>query len=329
MKTGIIITYGPATNRDGVFENMIKYVDMVRINMSHGDEKQWAGFIKRIRECEKKSKMKVKIIADLPGPKIRLGSMAKPVKLKKGQAVVLEYAKRVSGKWTLPIGYDLAPHVKKGNIIYIGDGRPVLMVESIGGKRISCTTVEEGMVSSNKGVSVMGMSTISPPTKEDLRLAKLALRFKVDMVAISFVMDAADISALRAVVGKLGIVAKIERAAAMKNIDKIAKEADMVMVARGDLAFDVGIEMTPVAQMRILEACRKAGKPGIVATQMLFSMVSSPIPTRAEVSDVGHAVMDGARYVMLSEESAAGGYPLQAVRTMHQTIANVCRFMEE
>ena len=328
MKTGIIITYGPATDRDGVFESMIKYVDMVRINMSHGDEKQWAGFIKRIRDCEKSSRRKVKIIADLPGPKIRLSRMSKPIKLKKGHGAVLEYGKKGRGDWTLPMDYDLAPHVKKGNKIYIGDGRPMLMVESVEGKKIYCTTVEEGVASSNKGVSVMGMSTVSPPTKEDLKLAKLALRLKVDMFAISFIMDAADIKKLRQVVGKIGIVAKIERVAAMKNIDKIAKGADMLMVARGDLAFDVGIEMVPVAQMRILEACRKADKPGIVATQMLLSMVSSPIPTRAEVSDVGHAVMDGAKYVMLSEESAVGSYPLEAVRTMHQIIANVCRFMK-
>ena len=330
MATGIIITYGPATDKEGVFEQIVNDVDIVRINMAHGDEQQWTGFVNKIRNIAAKAGRNIKLLADMPGPKIRLGDLKEPIKFERGQQVTLACVKKdMPAEGVVPLDYELVEHVKKGSLSYIGDGRPVLEVAKIGKGEIICTAVEKGVISSRKGVFVRGLSTIAPPTDEDLELAKIAIKMKFDIVGISFVMEAEDIRRLRKVVGNMPVVAKIERALGLENIDDIAKEADMIMVARGDLAYDIGVEMIPVAQLQMIKAAKKAKKPVIVATQMLMSMTGSPIPTRAEVSDVGHAVLDGADYTMLSEESAIGNYPVETVKTMHQTIENMKKYIKD
>ncbi len=321
MKTKIIATYGPALNSMHVLSRVIRHVDIFRLNLSHGDKQGWLEYKDNIERAAKAAGKEVALLADLPGPKIRLGDLKAGVNVRKGETVTLMHGRLAEG--TIPTEHDIHSYVRKGSVLSIGDGIMNLAVERVSGRAIICRAMNSGTLSSRKGINIRhGNVTAAPPTSEDIRLARFAEKNGFDFLALSFVRSADNIKAMRRRFRNAFIISKIERADAVKGIDEISAESDAIMVARGDLAFDVKIEMVPLMQARIIRSARKFSKPVIVATQMLASMVSSPMPTRAEVSDIATAVISGADCLMLSEETAIGSYPAEAVKTLAATARN-------
>jgi pyruvate kinase len=321
MKTKIIATYGPSIAQRDVLSKILKHVDVLRLNFSHQDEKAVQETLDNITSVAKSSGKEIALMADLPGPKIRLGMLKEPIKVAKGDILTLRYGKQAQGK--VPLDFDICPYLRKGSVLYVGDGYLSLEVERLREGDIVCRSTGNGMLSARKGISIRnGEVTAAPPTEQDIRLARFAKENGFDYIAMSFVMSAQNIREMRSRVGDCYIISKIKRAQAMANIDEIALESDALMVARGDLAFEVGVEMVPTMQARIVRAALRFHRPVIVATQMLVSMVNNPMPTRAEVSDISSAVLGGADCLMLSEETAVGKYPVEAVQTMATTARN-------
>lgn len=312
-RTKIIATYGPSVDNDKTLEKILPHIDVLRLNLSHGNRSSWLESLSRIAKISKRVKKEVALLADLPGPKIRTGKLAGDFSAAKGQRIVFSH-KRVPEAGTISLNFDVYKYVKKGALVSIGENGPRMLVKELKKGEIICSVVNPGLIASNKGVSISNLSSsLASPTKEDLDLAKFAAHNGFDYFGLSFVTRQGDIQRLRRNVGSLPIVAKIERKAALPEIEGIANEADAIMVARGDLAFDIEIERLPIIQHRIVEASRRAGKPVIVATQLLASMIGYPTPTRAEVSDIASAVLEGADCLMLSDETAIGKYPAEAV----------------
>ncbi len=327
MKAKIIATYGPGMDSMETLRELLKYVNVIRINMSHGDEKQWAEFASKVRSVSRELGREIALFADLPGPKIRIGKLVDPIKMKKGEEIALAYSKYSSNTEIVPLDYDIHKDVKAGAEVLIGEYSLRLKVKRLDKGRIICEAMNDGEITSHKGIGIKGLSArVSPPTPEDLKRAEFAVKNGFDFLGISFVREASNIKRLRKYAGGLGIIAKIERKIAIDNIAEIAEEADALMVARGDLAFDVDIDMIPIEQRRIITAGRDAGKPVIVATQMLASMVNNAIPTRAEVNDIANAIASGADCLMLSDETAVGKFPVEAVKMLAQTASNAEQF---
>jgi pyruvate kinase len=329
-RTKIIVTYGSGIAKESVLCDVIRHADIVRLNLSHGDMGYWKESVSRIRKVSARIGKEVALLADLPGPKIRTGKTDADTAVTKGDAVMFSTGRAADGE--IHVEFSKFPSlVIAGSRISIGDGNLSLRVESVHGGKVECTALDSGSIGSRKGINVhsdLGGSV--SPTEEDLRLAEFAVKEGFDFLGLSFVNNRRGVKKLkRAVGGNAQVIAKIERKSALLCVEDIAREADGVMVARGDLAFDIDITEVPIAQLRIIKACREARIPVIVATQMLVSMVSSRIPTRAEVNDIATAVLSGADAVMLSEETAIGKYPVDAVRTMHSTILNAERFYTE
>ena len=282
MKTKIIATYGPAIERGPVLAKLMKHVDIFRINFSFGSEEEWLDAAENINRVAKSSGREVSLLADLPGPKIRLGVLNGQIDVKKGEMVTFRYGKSTDG--VVPLDHNIYPYLSSRSIISMGDGN-----------------LNFGVMKLQKGEIVCRV---------------------LNFIGMSFVRSAKNVSDMRRRAGDAFIVAKIERAEAVKRIDEISEEADAIMVARGDLAFEIPVEMLPIVQARIIRSSMKFYKPVIVATQMLLSMVNSPMPTRSEVNDVATAVLSGVDCVMLSEETAVGKYPVEAARTMATTARN-------
>jgi len=304
-------------------------MNIARINFSHGSDSEHISYIRKIRKIAADLKKNVAIMQDLPGPKDRIGKVKKGgVKLAAGANYILTTKqvlgdeKKVSVEWV-----DLPSKVKKGMTVFIADGTIKLEVISAGKDDINCRVLNGGRLSSNKGINIPGISLESSITPEDIRHLELGIRCKVDFVAVSFISHARDIIKLKKILEKNNscamLIAKIERGDALDNLDEILEAADCAMVARGDLGVEIPIERVPVAQKVIIRKCNQMGKPVIVATQMLESMVESPRPTRAEVTDVANAIYDGADAVMLSEETAVGKYPVEAVKMMFNVALEV------
>ncbi len=334
--TKIVCTIGPASQKRAMLEKLIKAgMNVARLNFSHGTYAQHANLIRNIRAAAKKCGESVAILQDLQGPRIRIGEIDSPngITIKKGERVVLvpqgDFNKKHSAL-ALPNQYEgLAKDVKAGSHILIADGTMDLRVEKITGKHIECGVVVGGTVKSHKGINVPGVQlAISSITEKDIKDVKFGMQQKVDYVALSFVHGAQDITRLRSIMKKAdplqgaraGIVPKIELPEAVKSFDSILNVSDAIMVARGDLGIEVSAEKVPVIQKKLIQKCIAMHKPVIVATQMLESMTQNRRPTRAEVSDVANAVIDHTDAVMLSGESAAGLYPLEAVTVMAKTI---------
>ncbi|VVD94624.1 pyruvate kinase [Pandoraea eparura] len=328
--TKIVATLGPASS---VAEKILQLVqagaDTFRLNFSHGSHEDHAARLKLIREVESVVGRPIGVLLDLQGPKLRLGTFADgPVKLTAGQEFRLQLAP-VVGNWQVA----QLPHpeifeaLSPGNALLIDDGRVRLRVTSCGPDSAETVVETGGKVSDRKGVNVPDCALqLSALTEKDHRDLKFGLQLGVDWVALSFVQTARDIEELREIVGSsVGIMAKIEKPAAMTDIEAIVAATDAIMVARGDLGVEMPPEEVPAIQKRLTRLCREAGKPVVVATQMLDSMVSSPAPTRAEASDVATAVYDGVDAVMLSAESASGEYPVEAVQMMSRIIRNTER----
>lgn len=327
-RTKILATIGPSSATKEKISRLIDAgVDAFRINFSHGTHDEHRERIEIIRTLEKEKGHFISILADLQGPKLRVGDFKEDkVWLDEGQKFVLDMEKTLGDKTRVCLPHkEIFAALKVGDKLLVNDGYIVLKVLK-SGKDFAETKVEVGgYISSHKGVNLpnttLNISAITSKDEEDL---KFALKNDVDWIGLSFVQKADDIRRAKKLIdGKARIIAKLEKPSAIDDLDEIVKEADAIMVARGDLGVECPLPTVPVMQKKIVKTCRLYAKPVIVATQMLESMIVNPTPTRAEVSDVATAVYDGADTVMLSAETAAGKYPEEAVKMMHNIICQV------
>jgi pyruvate kinase len=320
-KTKIVCTIGPASSGPQVVRGLLSFVDVFRINFSHGDASSHLSEIRTIRAESERAGRRVAILQDLPGPKIRVGRMKDgAADLAKGSRFLLA-SKEVLGdsKRASVNRPDLLESVDRGDQLYLADGLIRLRVEQKSEDGVGCLVLAGGVLSSGKGVNAPGVRMkVNYPTPQDVEHLRFGLRHAVDFVAASFVRTPEDVRAIRRLVkaGSQFLVAKIEKREAVENFDAILDEADGIMVARGDLGIETPIQRVPLVQKEIVRKCNAAGKPVIVATQMLLSMVNSPVPSRAEVSDVSTAILDGTDAVMLSDETAVGKYPVESARML-------------
>ncbi|MGZ5098781.1 MAG: pyruvate kinase [Usitatibacter sp.] len=324
--TKIVATLGPSSSDAAVLERMFLVgVDVVRLNFSHGSAADHIGRAELVRDTCRKVGRTVGIMADLQGPKIRVGKFKDgKVLLKPGDAFILDAACEMGGTGRVGLDYKELPRdVKAGDVLLLDDGRLVLEVASVRGTEIHTVTRHGGWLSNNKGINRQGGGLTAPAlTPKDIEDIRTAAKIKVDYLAVSFPKSGADMymarELLRAAGGHAMLIAKIERAEAIPALADIMQACDGIMVARGDLAVEVGDAAVPALQKRMIREARQLNKLTITATQMMESMISSPVPTRAEVSDVANAVLDGTDAVMLSAESASGQYPVETIASMHR-----------
>jgi pyruvate kinase len=327
----IVATMGPATNTPETLRSLIDAgMDVARLNLSHGSHEVHAETYRMVREASDASGRGVGILVDLQGPKIRLGKFASgPVLLENGAEFIVTTEDVPGDAQMVSTTYkDLPADVKPGDKVLVDDGRVALEVVRVDGPRVVTTVVEGGRVSDNKGFNLpgaaMSVPALSEKDREDLRWA---LRIGADMIALSFVRNAADIDDVHAIMAEEGVrlpvLAKVEKPQAVDNLEEIVAAFDGVMVARGDLGVELPLEMVPLVQKRAIQMCREAGKPVIVATQMLDSMITANRPTRAEASDVANAVLDGADALMLSGETSVGEHPAHVIETMARIIEHI------
>jgi pyruvate kinase len=321
-RTKIVATIGPASSSPETIAALIAAgMDGARLNMSHGnydDHRHRAGLV---REAETAAGRPIALIADLQGPKLRLGELPEPIALARGATVTIAGEDAIQDG-DLPISPAvLGTVLQVGHDVLIDDGHVKLRVQSVERGRARCEVLVGGVVSSHKGVNLPGVPLPIPSiTRKDLDDLEFALELGVDFVALSFVRSASDVRALRTLIEARGsnahVIAKIEKAEAIAALDEILAETDAVMVARGDLGVEIGSADVPLLQKRIISRALERGRPVITATQMLESMIHLPEPTRAEASDVANAVLDGTSAVMLSGETAMGEYPIESVEVM-------------
>ena len=324
----IVCTIGPASIAEGILEQMARAgMDVARLNFSHGTHAEHRQAIERIRSVEVRIGKPIAILQDLQGPKIRLGAFAGgSAVLRRGEPFILTTATVSGTAERATITYDgFARDVKAGDRVLIDDGRLALDVEEVRGEDVLCRVVTGGVVKDKKGVNLPRTNVRLPIlTEKDRADLQFGLRHGVDYIGVSFVRSAADLLEVREVINEFRsdaqVVAKLERPEALGRLDEILNATAAVMVARGDLGVEMAIEEVPIAQKEIVRKARLARTPVIVATQMLESMITNLRPTRAEVSDVANAVLDGTDAVMLSAESATGAYPVEAVRVLDRII---------
>ncbi|MFP8781253.1 pyruvate kinase [Hydrogenophaga sp. RWCD_12] len=336
--TKIVATLGPASSDPALLEDMIRAgVNVVRLNFSHGKAQDHIDRANLVREAARRAGREVGIMADLQGPKIRVGKFAEgKVMLEPGQPFVLDASRTEPGD-IAGVGLDykeLPRDVKAGDVLLLNDGLIVMTVEKVVGDAVHTTVKLGGELSNNKGINKQGGGLTAPAlTAKDMEDIKTAMSLMADYVAVSFPKNATDMELARQLCNmaaaqynhKPGLIAKIERAEAIPELENILKVSDGIMVARGDLAVEVGNAAVPGLQKRMIKLAREMDKVVITATQMMESMIVNPVPTRAEVSDVANAVLDGTDAVMLSAETAAGKYPLETVQQM----AAICQEAEK
>jgi pyruvate kinase len=331
-KTKIVATIGPASNSAEILERLIRAgMNIARLNFSHGSFDQHAEVIARIRAACKATGRRVAIMGDLPGPKMRLRTIdPEPVHLESGNAFTLTSEDIIGNARRASMGFEPLPRVvKPGDRLFLNDGLVQLLVDQVEGREVYCTVAVGGELRSRKGLNLPRIDLgISAFTDHDRKCLEFALACGIDAISQSFVERAADIKAVRAAAAALGkspfLIAKIERYESIERFDEILAAADGIMVARGDLGVEVPIEEMAVLQKQLIAKANLAGKPVITATQMLESMTSSRLPTRAEATDVANAILDGTDCVMLSGESATGKFPEESV-TM---LAKIAAFTE-
>jgi pyruvate kinase len=327
-RTKIVCTLGPSSATPAVIGALLDAgLSVARINFSHGTHATHAQTIALVRQLAAERERPVAILGDLQGPRIRIGELAAPVSVAPGDEVVL-CNEDAATRGDMPVTYtDIARDVKVGDRILIDDGLIELIVLDIHGERVVTRVLHGGEVRSHKGMNLPGVQVSAPSiTEKDRADAKFAVDQGLDYLALSFVRRAEDIAALRNLVPKdILLVAKIEKDSALDDIENIARAADAIMVARGDLGVELPFEEVPLVQKRLIRLANQLGRPVITATQMLESMVEHPRPTRAEASDVANAILDGTDAVMLSAETATGAYPELAVRAMRRIIAEIER----
>ncbi|MEV6208185.1 pyruvate kinase [Kitasatospora sp. NPDC051914] len=320
----IVCTLGPATDSYEQLKAIVEAgMNVARLNMSHGSHPEHEERYRKVRQVSEDTGRTIGVLADLQGPKIRLATFANgPVTVDNGDTFTITTEDVPGDQHICGTTYKGLPgDVKPGDPILINDGVIALEVVSVDGPRVKTVVVEGGVLSNNKGINLPGAAVnvpaLSEKDKDDLRFA---LQLGVDMVALSFVRNAADIDDVHKVMDEVGIrvpvIAKIEKPQAVEAMEEIVLAFDAVMVARGDLAVEYPLERVPLVQKQLITLCRRNAKPVIVATQMMESMIHASRPTRAEVSDVANAILDGADAVMLSAESSVGKYPVETVKTM-------------
>src|SRR5918995_2677492 len=323
-RTKIVATIGPSTRAPESLRDLLTLVDGARLNFSHGTHDDHAEAARLIRELRVELQRPVALIADLQGPKIRIGELANgPVELVRGEEVTI-----AGEDGAAPDDLPVAPAVlgsilQPGNDVLIDDGAVRLRVRRVERGRAQCEVLVGGTVSSHKGVNLPGVALPIPSlTRKDIDDLQFALELGCDFVALSFVRSASDVQALRTLIEASGstahVIAKIEKAEAVAVLDEILRDADAVMVARGDLGVEIGAAEVPLLQKRTILRALERGKPVITATQMLESMIHAPEPTRAEASDVANAILDGTSAIMLSGETAIGEYPVESVAFMNR-----------
>lgn len=327
-KVKILATLGPSSSEEETIQRLFEAgADVFRINMSHASHDLMRTLVGRIRAVEKKVGHPIGILADLQGPKLRVGTFAnKSVELSVGQKFTLDDNPEPGDDKRAHLPHpEILKSVEPGHRLLIDDGRLQLKALKNDGKSITCEVVAGNRISDRKGVSLpdtdLPMGALTDKDRKDL---DAVLSADVDWIALSFIQRPEDLAEVRKVArGRASLLAKIEKPQAVKRLPEIIELSDALMVARGDLGVEMPLEAVPGIQKQITRACRRAGKPVVVATQMLESMISAPVPTRAEVSDVATAVFEGADAVMLSAESAAGDYPVEAVSTMSSIATKV------
>ncbi len=328
-KTKIVATIGPASDSPEMLERLIRAgLNVARLNFSHGDFSGHADRIARIRDAERATGRSVAIMADLPGPKMRVGRIEpEPILLRPGDAFTLTSDEIIGGQERVSMSFEQLPRVvKPGDRLFLNDGLVQLVVQGVSGNDVQCMVAVGGELRSRKGLNLPGINLgMSAFTEHDRACLEFALNHGVDAVSQSFVETEDDIKAVRAAAKDLGkrpfVIAKIERSDALKHLDEILKSADGIMVARGDLGVEVPIEEMAVLQKQLIAKASLAGKPVITATQMLESMTNSRLPTRAESTDVANAILDGTDCIMLSGESAMGKFPEESVAMLAKIAA--------
>ncbi|MGB2706149.1 MAG: pyruvate kinase [Candidatus Omnitrophota bacterium] len=336
MKAKIAATLGPSSNNETILRKMFANgLDEVRLNFSHGTHAEHLARIRMVRDLNKKMRRAIKIMQDLEGNRIRVGALKGPVELEKNKQLYLTQKNAAGDTEEIPFDYDGSlGKIKKGMLVFIDDGKIVLEVKGKEKKRLRVGVVVGGVLEERKGINIPKADLDFPLlTEKDKKDVKVAIRQKLDYVAQSFVRSAKDLRALKDIVKpahpECRIFAKIENRNALRNIDEIIDEADGIMVARGDLGVCVPIYKVPVFQKEIIKKCRLKEKPAMVATQMLESMTEDSIPTRAEVSDVANAILDGASGLLLSGETAVGKHPHKVVGMMNKIIKSTESYEEK
>ena len=327
-KAKIIATLGPSTSDLKTIKKLfLSGADIFRLNFSHDVISTHIKRFKEIRLLEKKVKRPIGILMDLQGPKLRVGKFENgPIFLKNGKKFIFDLDPRPGNKYRGCLPHkEIFKKIKKGNKILVDDGKLTLIVTKKNSHYIETKVKFSGFISSNKGFNIPNLKSVSGSlTKKDKEDLKLALKLGVDWIALSFIQTEKDVLKFKKIIkGKASVLTKLEKPSALKNLDKIIKVSDAIMIARGDLGIEAPLESLPSQQKRIINACRQAGKPVVVATQMLDSMVTYPTPTRAEASDVATAIYDGTDAVMLSAETAIGSYPNESVQMMNKIIEKV------
>ncbi|WP_268035230.1 pyruvate kinase [Algoriphagus sp. PAP.12] len=328
-KTKILATIGPASNNYETIKSLaLAGANVFRLNFSHGSHDVHQANIEIIRKVNAEMNWNLGILQDLQGPKIRVGEVENNgVEIKPGDPITITNDPVVGTSSLVSTVYQNLPNdVVAGDRILIDDGNLEVVVNDTDGKNVNCTVIHGGILKSRKGINLPNTKVSAPSlTEKDIEDLAFGLSQDVDWIALSFVRSAEDIIDLRERIQKAGkhckIVAKIEKPEALENIDAIIEATDAIMVARGDLGVEVPMEIVPLWQKRMVQKCKVACKPVIIATQMMESMISNPRPTRAETNDVGNAVLDGADAVMLSAETASGKYPVNAVKAMSSIIS--------
>lgn len=330
-KTKVVATIGPSTQKLEVIRELIKAgVDVFRLNFSHGDHNYHKRNIELIRRASRELGTCVAILQDLSGPKIRIGEVREPFWVHSGEVVEI-YRSKVIGEKSGKVARisiehpEILNNIGKGSWVYISDGTIRLRVVKNLRKKLITEVVQGGVISSHKGVNFPGTElNISAFTEKDKRDLAFGLKNGVDLIALSFVQRKEDVLECKKLIEKSGerkwVFAKIETGRALENIEEILEVSDGIMIARGDLGVEIPIERVPIVQKELTNKAKELGKPVIIATQMLTSMIHSLMPTRADISDIANAVLDGADALMLSDETAIGEYPLECVKMMIKTI---------
>ena len=335
-KTKIVCTLGPATTEKSMLESLVRAgMNVARLNMSHGTHEEKAVVINELREIRKRLGIPLAIMIDVEGPKIRTGKLKRDqVELKKGSTLILTTEEILGDETKISVDYKGLPaDVEPGDKILMNDGLIALKVLKSTDKEIECEVLNTGTITHHRGLNIPGVDLKIPPfTSKDMKDLEFAAKVKPEYIAQSFVRKADDVLKAREILRENGmkdakIISKIETKQALENLEEILNVSDGAMVARGDLGVETDPEDLPVAQKRIISMCNERAMPVITATQMLESMVNNPRPTRAEITDVANAVLDGTDAVMLSEETAVGKYPLEAVEFMDKIARRTEEYM--
>lgn len=328
-KTKIVATIGPNSAYEEKIEQLILAgASMIRLNSSHEEPPVHKERIDMIRRVSKKLGTYTAILLDLQGPKIRVGNLSTPIELVKNENVILKPSSETDGTF-IPVNYDsILSDVNPGETIFLDDGKLQLQVVKVDDEKIDALVLQGGLLKSRKGINIpSAQNSLASVTPRDIEFIKFGAEEEVDYLALSFVRSAKDILVAKEHLSQTGknipIIAKIEKPQALENIEEIIDVSDGIMVARGDLGIEISPEKVPIAQKQIIDATNRKGKVVIVATQMLESMIDNPIPTRAEASDVANAIMDSTDAIMLSGETAVGGFAVNAVQMMTAIAQNV------